>query len=109
MTGVDNDYDEAMLDIRHTETQLQEYLEKQKQGLGCKVCTHYCIGFAGTLYRLTYNLFIGYPENAKYPPDNNCISCSRHKIVWKLAYLGVEITLLILKHKIVRKVSFFGV
>ena len=162
-----------MLDIRHTETQLQEYLEKQKQRLGCKVCTHYCIGFAGAVYRLTcvtfemcryvhaqitlytctpsdmvflcsghyllyyhhhgisfwwlsdfcsfwprlccvnwyypffYHLFTGYPENAKYPPDNNCISCSRHKIVWKLAYLGVRITLLFLKHKIVRKVSCF--
>ena len=29
----------------------------------------------------TIRLFIRYPENAKYPPDRNGVSCSRHKIV----------------------------
>ena len=41
-------------------------------------------------------------DNAKYPPDKNCTSCSRHKIVWKLAYLRVKMTSLVLKHNIIR-------
>ena len=38
----------------------------------------------------TIRFFIGYLENAKYPPDKNCMSHSSHKIVWKFAYLGVK-------------------
>ena len=38
-------------------------------------------------------------ENAKYAPDKNCVSCSRHKITWKLACLCVEKTSLIQKQK----------
>ena len=38
----------------------------------------------------TIHFFTGYMENAKYPPDKNCVSCSRHKIIWKLAYLRVR-------------------
>ena len=57
----------------------------------------------------TNQFFIGYLENAKYPPNKNCIPCSRNKIVWKLAYLSEKITSLIKKHKIVRKVAYPGV
>lgn len=35
--GVDKEYDKAMKDIQHLEAQLQEYLEQQRQRLGCKV------------------------------------------------------------------------
>ncbi|PVD32426.1 hypothetical protein C0Q70_07860 [Pomacea canaliculata] len=34
--GVDKEYDKAMKDIQHLEAQLQEYLEQQRQRLGCK-------------------------------------------------------------------------
>ena len=50
-------------------------------------------------------LFTGYPENAKYLPDKNCVSRSSHKIAWKLAYLGVKMTSLDQTHKIVMKVA----
>ena len=40
----------------------------------------------------TILFFIGYPANEKYPPNRNCICCSSHKIVWKLACLGVKMT-----------------
>ena len=53
--------------------------------------------------------FIGYPENAKCPPDKNCVSCSRHKISQKLAYLSVKMMLLIQEHKFVRKVADLSV
>ena len=43
--------------------------------------------------------FLGYPENAKYLPNKNCISCSNHKIMSKLAYLSVEMMSLDQKHK----------
>ena len=49
--------------------------------------------------------FIGYQENAKYPPNKSCVSCSSHKIIWKLVYLGIEMTSLDQKHNIVRKVA----
>ena len=60
-----------------------------------------CCGF--------FVFFVGYPENAKYPPDKNCVSCSRHKIVWKLVHLGVKMTSLVQKHKSVMKHVNFGV
>ena len=41
-----------------------------------------------------------YPENAKYPPDKNCESCSRHKIIWKLAHLSIKMTSLIQNTKL---------
>ena len=56
-----------------------------------------------------YSFFIRCRENdTKYPPYKSCIyiSCSRHKIVWKLAYLSVRMMSLIQKQTI-RKVSFF--
>ena len=53
--------------------------------------------------------FIGYPENAKYPPDKNCISCSRYKTVLKLAYLSVKMAPLYQKDKTVMKVSNLSV
>ena len=55
------------------------------------------------------HVFIGYPENAKYPPDKNCVSSSSHKIVWKLGCLSVKVMSLNQKHKIVRKVAYLGV
>ena len=54
-------------------------------------------------------VFLGYPENAKYPPDENVVSCSSHKMVGKLAYLGLKMTSLNHKHKIVVKVASIGV
>ena len=42
-------------------------------------------------------------------PIKNCVSCSRGKIVWKVAYLGVKLTSLGQKHNIVRKVNYLGV
>ena len=52
------------------------------------------------LSRSFYILFCRVPrENVKYPTDKNCISCSRHKIVWKLVCLGVKMTSLVHKHK----------
>ena len=33
---------------------------------------------------------------------------SRHKIIWKLAYLDVEMMSLLQKHKIIRKVAYLG-
>ena len=35
--------------------------------------------------------FIGYTENAKNPPNKNCVSSSKRSVVWTLAYLGVKI------------------
>ena len=52
------------------------------------------------------NFFLGYPETAKYPPHKTCVSYSRHKIVRELAYLGVKMTSLVQKHKIV---AYLGV
>ena len=49
--------------------------------------------------------FMGYQENAKYPPDKNCLSHSSHEIVGKLAYLCVKIISLKQKQKIVMKVA----
>ena len=43
--------------------------------------------------------FIGRPENAKCLPNKNCISCSRHEIIWKRAYLAVKMTSLDQKDK----------
>ena len=54
-------------------------------------------------------VFIGYLEDAKYPPDKYYISCSRHKILWKLAYLSVKMTSLDQKHKIIINFANFGV
>ena len=39
----------------------------------------------GTIHSLK-----GTPKKAKYPPNKNCVTYSRHKIVWKVAYLGVS-------------------
>ena len=52
-------------------------------------------------------LFIGYLENAKHPPNKNCVSCSKHKIVWKL--FGVKMMSHFQKHKIVMKVAYLDV
>ena len=49
--------------------------------------------------------FMRFPENAKYPPDENCLSCSSHKIMWKLVCLGVKMMSLDQKHKIIMKVA----
>ena len=57
----------------------------------------------------TIQLFIENMVNAKHSPDKNCASCSRHKIVWKLAYLNVEMTSLVQEHKNVKKVAYLGV
>ena len=54
-------------------------------------------------------IFIRYPENAKYSPNKNCMSCSRQKIVWKLAYLRVKMTSLIQKRIIIKKVAYYSV
>ena len=51
--------------------------------------------------------FIGYPENANVHPIK--IAYRAHKTAWKLAYLGVKITPLVQKHKIVRKVAYLCV
>ena len=53
--------------------------------------------------------FIGYQENEKYSPDKNCVFCSSHKIILKLAYHAVKMTSLDKKHKIVMKVASLGV
>ena len=52
--------------------------------------------------------FMWYQEKAKYLPDKNCISCSRHKIVLRLAYFGVKMTSLFQEHKTVRKAAYLG-
>ena len=57
----------------------------------------------------TIHFFIGYLENAKYPPDENCLSCSSYKIAWKIAYLGLKMTLLNQKHEIIMKVAYLSV
>ena len=54
-------------------------------------------------------VFLGYPENTKYPFHKNCVSSSWYRIIWKLAYLGVKMTSFIQKHKLVVKVAYFGV
>lgn len=36
-TGVDDDYDTAVQDIQSTQNDLQQYLDKQKTRLGCRV------------------------------------------------------------------------
>ena len=53
----------------------------------------------------TICFFIGYLGNAKYPPNKNCVSCSSHRVVLKLAYLNVKITLLDQKRKVIVKVA----
>ena len=53
--------------------------------------------------------FIGYPENAKYPPNKNCVSCPSRKIVGKLVYLSGKIKSLDQEHKIIMKVANHGV
>ena len=57
----------------------------------------------------TIHVFKRYPENAKHPPDKNCASCSSHKIIRKLAYLGVKMASLNQKNKIVMKVANLSV
>ena len=57
----------------------------------------------------TIHFFIGYPENVKYPPNKNCLSCSSHKIIRKRVYLSVKMTSLDQKHKTVMKVACLGV
>ena len=42
-------------------------------------------------------------------PIKMYIKMSRHKIIWKLAYLDVEMMSLLQKHKIIRKVAYLGV
>ena len=68
-------------------------------------------GMRAVSIRLYFSSFFseGYLESAKYPPDTNCISYSRHEIVWKLTYLGVKMTPLIQKHKIVMKATYLSV
>ncbi|XP_070208763.1 DNA mismatch repair protein Msh6-like isoform X2 [Littorina saxatilis] len=39
--GVDDDYDEAVADTRRIEAQLHDYLDKQKQRLGCKTIVYW--------------------------------------------------------------------
>ena len=50
--------------------------------------------------------FVGYPENAKLLPHKNCVSCSRYKIIWKLASCSVKMTSLVKKHKNIMKVAY---
>ena len=58
----------------------------------------------------TIHFFIGYLEDAKFLPNKNFNkSRSSHKIVRKLAYLGVEMMSLHQKHKIVIKVANISV
>jgi hypothetical protein len=38
LAGVDPEYDQAVSDIQSTERELNDYLEKQKKILGCRVC-----------------------------------------------------------------------
>ena len=57
----------------------------------------------------TICLFIGYPANAKYLSNKNCVSFSGHKIIGKPVCLGVKMTSLDQKHKIFVKVSNIGV
>ena len=52
---------------------------------------------------------ISYLENTKYPLDKNCVSCSGHKVVWKLAYRGVKMVSFIQEQKIVMKVAYLSV
>ena len=62
------------------------------------------------LRRLVLSIFfIAYPENAKYPHEKNCVPCSSHKIVWKLAYLCVKMTSLYQRYKLVMKITNLGV
>ena len=53
--------------------------------------------------------FLGYPENAKYQPDKNCVSRSSHNIVRKLAYLSVKMMSIYQKHEIVMIVAHISV
>ena len=39
-------------------------------------------------------------------PIKICVSCSRHKFVWNLAYLGVIMMSIVKKHKIVSNVAY---
>ena len=47
---------------------------------------------AASIGTIRFYFSIGYPENAKCPPDKNGVSCSSHKVIGKLAYLGVKMT-----------------
>ena len=57
----------------------------------------------------TIVFFLGYPENVKYPPCQNCISCSSQNHLETCIYLGVKMTSLDQKHKIVMKVANLGI
>jgi hypothetical protein len=46
--GVDPEYDQAINDIQSTERELNEYLEKQKKILGCRVCDFVTVVFRGS-------------------------------------------------------------
>ena len=37
MAGVNKEYDAALKDIRVTQSELEEYLQRQRKRLGCKV------------------------------------------------------------------------
>ena len=58
----------------------------------------------GTIHSLK-----GTPKKAKYPPNKNCISCSKQKNVWKLVYFGVKMKSLVQKHRIIRDIAYLGV
>ena len=47
----------------------------------------------------TVCFFLGYLGTAKCPPEKNCVFCSSHEIVGKLAYLSVKMMSLDQKHK----------
>ena len=53
--------------------------------------------------------FLGYPEITKYLLNKSCLSCLSHKIVGKLAYLGVKMMSHNQKDKIIMKVASIGV
>ena len=56
-----------------------------------------------------YFFYKRYPEKAKYPPHKHSVLFSRYKIVKKHAYLGIKMTSLVQKHKILGKVASPGV
>ena len=66
-----------------------------------------CAASIGTT--TSHFVFIEYPEIAKCPPDKNGVSCSRHKLVRKLAYLGVKMSSLYQKDKIITRVANINV
>ena len=87
---------------------ITEFLHKSIFGNLC-IFVAYGQGNWAASNGITCFFFIQNPQNAIYPCDKNCLSCSCHKIVWKLAYLSVKMMPLNQKDKIVMKVANLGV